>query len=143
MAELKTKANDADVQAFIDAIEDDRKRADCEALLKLMKQATRKEPKMWGDVIVGYGSYDYKYPTGNTGTWFLTGFSPRKRYLSVYIMAGFDRYDELMKKLGKFKNGKSCLNIAKLEDIDLEVLKELVKRSAKHVEKHHTCCGKD
>ena len=98
-----------------------------------MREVTGAEPQMWGDSIVGFGSYHYVYASGREGDWPLTGFSPRKRNLTLYIMAGFDEYDELLSRLGKFKTGKSCLYINKLEDVDQEVLAELVKRSAEHV----------
>jgi len=97
---------------------------------------------MWGPSIIGFGSYHYCYDSGREGDWFLTGFSPRKQNLSVYIMSGFAKYDSLMKKLGKHKTGKSCLYINKLEDIDLDVLKELIKRSAEHVAKTSKQTGK-
>lgn len=133
MAELKTKRNDGDVMTFINSVEHPKRREDALAILKLMKSVTRAEPKMWGQSIVGFGSYHYKYKSGREGDWFLTGFSPRKQSMSLYIMAGFDRYDELMQKLGKFKTGKSCLYINKLEDVDLAVLRELVTESVRHM----------
>lgn len=133
MAELKTKPNDQSVEAFLNGIEDKKRRADCLALLALMKEATQEEPKMWGDSIVGFGSYHYKYASGREGDWFLTGFSPRKQNLTLYIMAGFSRYDELMQGLGKYTTGKACLYVKKLEDVDLGTLRELVKESARHV----------
>ncbi|MBK7450859.1 MAG: DUF1801 domain-containing protein [Anaerolineales bacterium] len=107
--ELKTKLNDASVEDFINAVEDEAIRADCFEIAKLMKQVTKAEPKMWGSSIVGFGSYHYKGASGREGDWMLVGFSPRKQNLTLYIMAGFDRYDQLMKKLGKFSTGKSCL----------------------------------
>jgi hypothetical protein len=88
---------------------------------------------MWGSSIIGFGNYHYVYASGREGDYFLTGFSPRKQNLTLYIMAGFDQYDELMKKLGKYKTGKSCLYIKKLEDIDLSTLRELVKQSVEHM----------
>ena len=131
MAELKTKKNDNSVTGFLESVEEEKKREDCQAILKLMHEVTGDEPTMWGDSIVGFGSYDYKYASGREGTWFQTGFSPRKQNLTLYIMSGFDRYDELLGKLGKYKTGKSCLYIKKLEDVDLDVLEELVKESVK------------
>jgi hypothetical protein len=133
MAELKTKPNDRSVEAFLDGVADEKKRQDCYTVLELMKQVTDAEPKMWGDSIVGFGSYHYKYKSGREGDWFLTGFSPRKQNLTLYIMAGFDQYDALLEKLGKFKTGKSCLYIKNLEDIDLPTLRELVGQSVEHV----------
>ncbi len=135
MAELKTRQNDASVEAFLNSIADEKKRADCFTLLDMMKQATGVAPKMWGDSIVGFGSYHYKYKSGREGDWFLAGFAPRKQTLTLYIMAGFDQYDDLLAKLGKYKTGKSCLYIKKLADIDLATLKELVKQSVEHMKK--------
>ena len=100
-----------------------------------MKQVTKKKPRMWGNSIVGFGSYEYKYASGREGEWFLTGFAPRKQNLTLYIMDGFEGYDDLMSKLGKHKTGKSCLYIKKIEDVDLDTLKELVKQSTEHVAK--------
>ncbi len=135
MAELKTRQNDASVEAFLNSIADEKKREDCFTLLDMMKQATGVAPKMWGDSIVGFGSYHYKYKSGREGDWFLAGFAPRKQTLTLYIMAGFDQYDDLLAKLGKYKTGKSCLYIKKLADIDLATLKELVKQSVEHMKK--------
>jgi hypothetical protein len=129
MAELKTKQTEASVSAFLDAVENDQRRADCRVVLDLMRAVTGEEPKLWGPSIVGFGSYHYKYASGREGDWFVTGFSPRKQDLTLYIMAGFDRYDELMAKLGKYKTGKSCLYLKRLSDVDLGVLRELVTAS--------------
>ncbi len=133
MAELKTKPTDQNVETFLNSIADDKKRQDCLAILALMEQVMGAPPQMWGDSIVGFGSYHYKYASGREGDWFLTGFSPRKQNITLYIMAGFDQYDALLKKLGKFKTGKACLYIKKLEDIDLPTLRDLVRQSAEHV----------
>lgn len=135
MAENKTKANDKNVQAFLDSIDDDKKRQDSLVLLDLMREATGAEPKMWGDSIIGFGSYHYRYASGREGDSPLTGFSPRKQALTLYILAGFDEYDALMSKLGKYKTGKACLYVKKLEDVDVDTLKELVTRSAAHMAK--------
>jgi hypothetical protein len=121
-AELKTKPNKS-------KIENDKRREDAFVIFDLMKKITIEEPKMWGESIVGFGSYHYKYESGREGDWFLTGFSPRKTNLSIYIMAGFKEYDELLKKLGKYKTGVSCLYVNKLEDVDMKVLKELITKS--------------
>ncbi|HAX43450.1 MAG TPA: DUF1801 domain-containing protein [Bryobacteraceae bacterium] len=129
MAELKTKQTQASVSAFLDAVENEQRRADCRTVLNLMLAVTGEEPKMWGPSIVGFGSYHYKYASGREGDWFVAGFSPRKQDLTLYIMAGFDRYDELMAKLGKYKTGKSCLYLKRLSDVDLGVLEELVRAS--------------
>ena len=133
MAELKTRRNKGDVKAFLNSVTDDRKRQEGFAILEMMKQVTGLEPEMWGDSIVGFGSYHYRYASGREGDWFLTGFSPRAQNLTLYIMAGFDDYDALLKQLGRHSTGKSCLYIKKLEDVDLEVLKELVRKSVAHM----------
>jgi hypothetical protein len=131
MAELKTKKNDASVEDFLNTIKDEQIRADCFEISKLMSQVTKAEPKMWGSSIVGFGQYHYKYASGRENDWMLVGFSPRKQNITLYIMAGFDRYDELLAKLGKFTTGKSCLYIKKLADVDKKVLKKLVTESVK------------
>jgi hypothetical protein len=133
MAELKTKPSTLSVQKFLNGIPDDKKRQDCLTILALMKKVTKVEPKMWGDSIIGFCSYHYIYESGREGDWFLTGFSPRKQNLTLYIMSGFAAYDKLMKKLGKYKTGKSCLYINKIEDIDLSTLKQLIEQSVKHL----------
>ena len=131
MAELKTQKNKASVTEFLNGVENEKRRKDGKEVLKMMKEITGEKPAMWGPSIVGFGDYEYKYPSGQTGNWFRVGFSPRKSNLTVYIMTGFDRYDELMKKLGKYKTGKSCLYINKLEDVDRDVLRELITESVK------------
>lgn len=139
MAELKTKRTQASVSAFLDAVENEQRRADCRTVLNLMRAVTGEEPKMWGPSMVGFGSYHYKYASGREGDWFVTGFSPRKQDLTLYIMAGFDRYDELMAKLGKYKTGKSCLYLKRLSDVDLGVLRELVTASVEAMRKGPRC----
>lgn len=134
MTELKTKRNKGDVKAFLNSVPDERKRQDSFTILELMRQVTGKEPEMWGDSIVGFGSYHYKYKSGREGDWFLTGFSPRKQNLTLYIMSGFDEYDQLLSKLGKHSTGKACLYIKKVEDVDMDVLNKLVKKSVAHME---------
>ena len=131
MAELKTQKNKASVTAFLNSVEDEKRRKDSKAVLKLMKEITGKKPEMWGTSIVGFGSYHYKYASGQEGDWFKVGFSPRKTALTLYIMTDLSRYASLMKKLGKYKTGKSCLYIKKLEDVDIDVLRELIEESVK------------
>ncbi|HUF67275.1 MAG TPA: DUF1801 domain-containing protein [Longimicrobiales bacterium] len=137
MAELKTKRTEESVDAFLDAIDDETRRKDCKTVLKIMKKATKAKPKMWGPSIVGFGDYHYKYESGREGDWFLAGFSPRKRDLTLYIVAGFDRYEALMARLGKHTTGKSCLYIKRLSDIDTTVLEELVTASVQHMKQRH------
>ncbi len=133
MVELKTKENKASVTGFLRGIQDPQRREDCRTVLELMKEVTGSQPKMWGNSIVGFGSYHYKYASGREGDWFVTGFSPRKANLTLYIMAGFSRYKELLAKLGKHKTGKSCLYIKRLADVDLAILRQLVEDSVAHV----------
>ena len=133
MAELKTKPNEQSVEDFLNAVENETKRQDSFAILELMKQETGAEPIMWEDSIVGFGTYKYKYASGREGEWPLTGFSPRVQNLTLYIMSGFEEYDDLLKKLDKHSTGKSCLYIKKLEDVDLDILKELISKSVAHM----------
>lgn len=135
MAELKTKVNDASVEVFLKSVKDEGTRADCYKLIEIMSKVTKAPPKMWGTSIVGFGSYRYKYASGREGDWMLVGFSPRKQNLTLYIMSGFDEYDSLLKKLGKHSTGKSCLYVKRLADVDMKVLRELVTRSVKHMQK--------
>ena len=132
MAKNKTVANTASVKEFLDAVEDPQKKEDSYTLLELMSQITGEPPVMWGPSIVGFGQYHYKYESGREGDMLLTGFSPRKQNLTLYIMAGFERYEDLMKKLGKHSTGKSCLYIKKLSDVDMEVLTEIISTSFEH-----------
>lgn len=142
MAELKTKKTDESVVTFLDQVENVKKRLDCYAILNLMKAVTGYEPKMWGDSIVGFGSYHYKYATGHEGDMALVGFSPRKHNLTIYIVPGFERYSDLVAKLGKFKAGKVCLYIKSLNDVDQVVLRDLVKESVLFMQKHYPQEGK-
>ena len=133
MAELKTRKNNASVTAFLNAIDDKQKRADAKKISAMMRAATGSRARMWGTSIVGFGSYQYKYASGRERDWMLVGFSPRKQNLTLYIMPGFKTFDKLMAKLGKYKTGKSCLYIKKLDDIDESVLRKLVAGSVKYM----------
>jgi len=133
MAEPKTKPTGQSADQFINSVEDEKKRKDSFEIIKLMQKVTGEPPVMWGPSIVGFGSYHYKYKSGQEGDWPLTGFSPRKQNLTLYIMSGFKRYEELLGKLGKYKTGKSCLYIKKLEDINTEVLEELISQSVDYI----------
>ena len=137
MAEPKTKMTNASVTGFIDSIEDDQRRKDSRGVLAVMRKITGKRPKMWGESIVGFGSYRYKYASGQERDWPLTGFSPRKQALTLYIMSGFVQATTLLRSLGKYKTGKSCLYIKRLEDVDRSTLRELVKQSVAHVKRIH------
>ncbi|MBN1205296.1 MAG: DUF1801 domain-containing protein [Myxococcaceae bacterium] len=129
MAELKTKQTEARVEDFLAGITPEKKREEAIAICELMKKATKLEPKMWGASMVGFGSYHYKYASGHEGDTFLVGFSPRKQNLTLYIMPGFDNYEALLSKLGKYKTGKSCLYIHSLDDIDVSTLRALIQRA--------------
>jgi hypothetical protein len=131
VAELKTRKTNVSVKGFIDSIENEQRRKDSRVVLEMMKKITGEKPKMWGTSIVGFGSYHYKYASGHEGDWPLTGFSPRKQALTLYIMSGFAEYETLMKTLGKYKTGKACLYIRKLEDVDQPTLKKLIAKSVK------------
>ena len=131
MAELKTKVTKASVTAFIKTVPDERKQKDSLALLKLFTTITGEKPKIWGTAIIGFGQYHYKSERSTQeGDWPLTGFSPRKQNLTIYIMLGLKEYGALLKKLGKHKiSGGSCLYINKLDDVDLKVLSQIIKKS--------------
>lgn len=133
MAELKTKPTTASVKHFINQLPDEERRADCFAIAKMMEEITGSKPKMWGPSIVGFGSYHYKYASGREGDWPVTGFSPRKKDLTLYLMMGFEKYPDLMKQLGKHSTSKSCLYIKRLSDIHLPTLKKLIKQSVKQL----------
>jgi hypothetical protein len=129
MAANKTIANDTSVNAFIDTVEDERKRADSHELIELMRTITGHEPKLWGNSLIGFDSYHYRYASGREGDFFITGFSPRKTALAIYIMPGFDDYAEQLQRLGPHKTGKSCLYVKNLDAIDRDVLEEIIRDS--------------
>lgn len=133
MAELKTKKTDNNPKAFIAHVEHETRRKDAEIIYELMSRITGDSGCMWGSSIIGFGHYRYKYASGREGDWFLTGFSPRKTSLSLYIMTGFDHYSDLLSRLGKYKTGKGCLYINKLADVDMEVLEELISASVSYL----------
>lgn len=133
MAELKTKLTDASVDKFLMGINDEQARTDCYKILEIMKKATKAEPKMWGTSIIGFGDYHYKYESGRELDWFLTGFSPRKQNLTLYIVGGFNVHGELLKNLGKHSLGKGCLYIKKLEDVDTKILTKIVTNSVRQM----------
>src|SRR5258705_8378087 len=137
MAENKTKATDSSVDSYIEAIDDEIRRKDCQALAKLMAKVTKQKPRMWGPSIIGFGSYHYKYDSGREGDSCLTGFSSRKGDISVYLMANFPGHDELLARLGRHKMAKACLYLRKLSDVDVTVLAQLVAASAAEVRRRH------
>ena len=129
MAENKTQPTAKSVPEFLEQIEDPKRKADCISISALMEKLTNSPPKMWGDAIVGFGDYHYKYASGREGDWFLAGFSPRKQNLTIYVMGYLEFYPDHLERLGKFKNGKGCLYIKKLEDIDMDVFETLITTS--------------
>lgn len=137
MAEQKTKPTEVSVQNFLDKVPDEKVRDDCHELIKIMKKITGEPPKMWGPSIVGFGEYHYKYDSGHEGYSCLTGFSPRKQNLSLYVMPGFSSRTDLLEKLGKYKATKGCLYIKRLADVDLEVLKKLIKSTVDYLKKKY------
>ena len=133
MAELKTKRTTASVAAFLKSIPDPDRRRDCVAVKRMMERVTRSRAAMWGSSIVGFGTYRYQSPDGRMFEWMLTGFSPRKQNLTLYVMAGFGFRKDLMRQLGTFSTGKSCLYIKSLEDVDTKVLQQLLRASVKYM----------
>ena len=129
MAELKTRANDASVEAFLEAVPNAQRQSDAREVVAMMAEASGEEARMWGSSIIGFGSYDYKYATGREGTFMRIGLSPRKAELVLYLMPGYDDLGELLGRLGKHKIGKSCLYLKKLDDVDRGVLRELIDLS--------------
>ncbi len=132
MAENKTRKTGASVEDFLASVENKRRREDGSTILEMMKQITGMEPEMWGPTIIGFGDYHYKYASGREGDMFLTGFSPRKQNLSLYVMDEFEGRDDLLARLGKHRKSVSCLYINKLADVDMDVLRELIQRSFEH-----------
>lgn len=136
----KTQPNNSDVLAFLNAVEHKKRREDSLKVLDMMTEITGEKPVMWGDSIIGFGQYTYKYTSGRQGEWFYTGFSPRKQNLTLYIMDGFKKRPELLEQLGKCKTSKACLYINKLEDVDEKVLRQVIHESASYVEEHQSGC---
>ena len=137
MAELKTRPTQASVTAFINAIDDPRRKKDVRKVAAMMRRATGKRARMWGSSIVGYGRYRYSNTAGKNFEWMITGYSPRKQALTVYIMCGFSPFKSLMKRLGKYKTGKSCLYIKHLDDVDEKVLETLIQKSVDTMRKRY------
>jgi len=133
MAENKTKQTNASIDKFIGSIKEEATREDCYKIIKLMKSVTKEEPKMWGPSIVGFGTYQYKYASGREGDMCIAGFSPRKNNLTIYLMPGFEKQKDNLKKLGKHKTGGSCLYLKSLNDVDVKVLKEMIASSVKEM----------
>jgi Domain of unknown function (DU1801) len=137
MADQKTKQTTQSVESFLSKVTDKQVREDCNTIIKLMKKVTGAPPKMWGPSIIGFGQYHYKYESGHEGDMCLTGFSPRKQNISLYIMAGIPGQDELMKKLGKHKAGKGCIYVKQLKDIDTGVLENMISKAVNYLKKKY------
>ena len=137
MATNKTQPNDQSVGAFIDTVVNDKKQKDSQILLQLMQEITGEKPVMWGDSIVGFGHYHLKYESGRELDWMLAGFSPRKQNIAIYMMGGFENQEALLAKIGKAKNSVSCLYVKKLDDIDLDILREMVRLSVETIKKKY------
>lgn len=137
MAEMKTKVNDASVDAFLDRVANKTRREDAKTVLALMKSVTRKAPKMWGSSIVGFDQYHYQYESGREGDMCMIGFSPRAQALTIYLMPAFAKRESLVKKLGKCSTGGGCLYIKNLADVDQKVLRELISEGYKHMKATH------
>ena len=133
MSENKTVPTGSDVIDFLNGVENDSRREDAFRVLEIMQEITGEEPKMWGPGIVGFGTYHYKYDSGREGDFLQTGFSPRKSALTMYVMSGFSGVDNIMNRLGKYKTGKSCLYVKKLDDINLDALEDLIRGSLAYI----------
>ena len=142
MAENKTKQTNASVDKFIGTIKEKTTRENCYKLIELMKSVTKEEPKMWGPSIIGFGTYHYKYASGREGDMCITGFSPCKQNLTIYLMGGFEKQKTQLEKLGKHKIGKACLYIKTLSDVDLKILKEMITNSVKEMKKRYPAAKK-
>ncbi len=129
MSENKTQKTGASVEGFLESVQNARRREDGFAVLAMMREITGLEPEMWGPSIIGFGDYHYKYESGREGDFFLTGFSPRKQSLTLYIMDGLEGHGDLLGKLGKHRTGAACLYINKLADVDVDVLRDLIRIS--------------
>lgn len=139
MAKNKTVETEAGVSGFLATIKDAQKRKDCTAIIELVTQHTKLEPKMWGPAIVGFGSYSYKYESGREGTAPLAGLAARANAITLYLGSEFDKRDELLAKFGKHKAGKGCIYIQKLEDVDTGILAKMFKNSIAWRKKHAGC----
>lgn len=138
MSQNKTQPTGQSAEAFLNTVDNDQRRQDAFEVLQMMQTITGKAPVMWGDSIVGFDQYHYTYASGREGDFLIVGFSPRKTALTLYLSSGFARYDELMSKLGKYKTGKSCLYVKKLEDVDRTVLEQLIRQSVAYMrDKYH------
>ncbi len=139
MSSPKTRPTTVSAHDFLAGLADFQLRTDCEQLVKIMSAVTKAPPVMWGPGIVGFGTYHYVYASGREGDWMLTGFAPRGKEISIYLMSGFEPHAELLKQLGPHKTGKACLYVKRLSDLHLPTLKKLIQSSVKLVEKWQGC----
>lgn len=137
MSDNKTKPTNQNVEEYLQGVDHDRKREDSFKVLAMMQEITGEEPQMWGSSMIGFGKYHYQYESGREGDLFITGFAPRKQNLTLYIMSGFEEYDNLLSQLGKYKTGKACLYINKLADVNEDVLRKLIAKSVEHMRETH------
>ncbi|MEO1254797.1 MAG: DUF1801 domain-containing protein [Bacteroidota bacterium] len=137
MADLKTKLNDQSVTDFVESVEPEWKKQDAKQILNLLHKVTGEQPKMWGNSIIGFGKYHYKYESGREGDWFLAGFSPRKQDTTIYMTGGFDNLGELLTKLGKHKKSVGCLYLKKLEDVNIDILEKMIQKSIETYKKRY------
>jgi len=137
MSTNKTQPTAASVTEFINAVENEQKRKDAFEVLEMISAITGEQPVIWGPSLIGFGKYHYNYESGREGDFFIAGFSPFKTALTIYILSGMSKFPNLMAKLGKYKTGKSCLYLKKLDDIDRPVLKELMSESVKWMKENY------
>ena len=137
MSEIKTKPSDFDIDKFLMSVEPEKKRVDSLELKKLFDSVVKEKPSLWNNNMIGYGSYHYKSDRSKQeGDWPLTGFSPRKQYIAIYIISGVNNYKDLLSKLGKYKiSSGSCIYVDKIEDINFDVLKEIISTSVSDMKK--------
>jgi len=133
----KTVATQVEVSDFVENIDDVKQKEEAKLLIKIMKKITGEKAIIWGDSIIGFGEYHYKYTSGREGDFLKIGFSPRKNNFSIYIMPGMKRYPELMNNLGKYKTGKSCLYIKNLDQIDMNVLESLIDKAYQYMSEEY------
>lgn len=138
-AQLKTQKNDNSIEQYLDTIEDKQKVEDTKVIMSMIYDIIGKEPKLWGDSLIGFGDITYKYASGRTGEWFVLGFAPRKQNISIYLTCNIELYADYLLKLGKYKTGKGCLYIKKLSDIDINILKEMFLKAAKECNPIGSC----
>ena len=139
MSDLKTRPTGASVTAFVIGVADVARRHDCREVMRMMREATGKRPRMWGSHIVGFGAYHYRYASGREGDWFITGLSPRKRDLTLYVMPDLDGHEDLLAALGRHRRGACCLYLKRLDDIDRDVLRELLAHAVARVRAIYQC----